>query len=388
MATSNEEARDAMLRRQVGILQLSDQVAVRLMRVLNNSESELREVIEEYLSILTTVNIYSKRGRELVGRLEKAILRTRGKAYAAAQKQLIKELDQIVMAEANAIGTLIQTVLPVEFRVNRPTTRQLRTIARSLTPQGATVERWFEGIAQNEARIVAAEIAAGMARGLGTEQIVRAVLGTKSLQGADGHTATARNQTDALVRTAIVDVVDRVRQEIFNANSDIIDEEQYVATLDSRTTPICRALDGKRFPVGKGPRPPMHWRCRSIRVPVLDGSVLGTRPAKPVTEKILRREYESSNTSLSYREWRKRRIRELVGPVPAATTYQEWLERQSAAFQDEVLGTTRGALFRRGDLALERFVNRATGREWTLAELARREAQAFRDAGLDLRRYR
>lgn len=388
MATSNEEARDAMLRRQVGILQLSDQVAVRLMRVLNNSESELREVIEEYLSILTTVNIYSKRGRELVGRLEKAILRTRGKAYAAAQKQLIKELDQIVMAEANAIGTLIQTVLPVEFRANRPTTRQLRTIARSLTPQGATVERWFEGIAQNEARVVAAEIAAGMARGLGTEQIVRAVLGTKSLQGADGHTATARNQTDALVRTAIVDVVDRVRQEIFNANSDIIDEEQYVATLDSRTTPICRALDGKRFPVGKGPRPPMHWRCRSIRVPVLDGSVLGTRPAKPVTEKILRREYESSNTSLSYREWRKRRIRELVGPVPAATTYQEWLERQSAAFQDEVLGTTRGALFRRGDLALERFVNRATGREWTLAELARREAQAFRDAGLDLRRYR
>lgn len=388
MATSNEEARDAMLRRQVGILQLSDQVAARLLRVLNNSEPELRELIEQYLSVLTTVNIYSKRGREVVARLERAILRTRGKAYSTAQKQLLKELDQIAVSEAQAIGTLVQTVLPVEVNLKKPTTRQLRQIARNLSPRGATIEKWFEGIAANEARLLAAEIAAGMARGLGTEQIVRAVLGTKSMQGADGQTATARNQTDALVRTSIVDVVDRVRQELFNANSDIIDEEQYVATLDSRTTPVCRSLDGKRFPVGQGPRPPMHWRCRSIRVPVIDGSVLGTRPAKPVTEKILRREYESSNTSLSFREWRKRRIRELVGPVPAATTYQEWLERQSAEFQDEVLGATRGALFRRGNLTLERFVNRATGKEWTLADLSRREAEAFRAAGLDIRRYR
>jgi SPP1 gp7 family putative phage head morphogenesis protein len=388
MATSNEEARDAMLRRQVGLLQLSDQVTARLLRILNESEPELRGLIEHYVGLLATVDIYSKRGMALSRRVEQAILSQRGKAYARVSKALVKELDAIAVAEAEAIGTLIQTVLPVEIRLGRPTTRQLRTIARELSPRGATLERWFNGINANEARLLAAQIAAGAAQGQKTSQIVRSVLGTRSMQGADGLTSTARNNTDALVRTAIMDVADRVRQVLFSANEDILDEEQYVATLDSRTTPVCRSLDGKRFPVGTGPRPPMHWRCRSVRVPVFNGTLLGTRPAKPVTEAMLRREYAQANTSLNYRQWKQRRIRELVGPVPAVTTYQDWLARQSEEFQNEVLGETRAELFRDGGLTLERFVNRASGRQWTLAELARRETAAFRSAGLDLRRYR
>lgn len=388
MATSNEEARDAMLRRQVGLLQLSDQVTARLLRILNESEPELRELIEEYVGLLATVNVYSRRGTALAQRLEQAILRQRGKAYNRIAKALAKELDAIAVAEADAIGTLMQTVLPVELRLARPTTRQLRTIARELSPRGASMERWFTGINTNEARLLAAQVAAGAAQGQNTNQIVRTILGTKSMRGADGLTSTARNNTDALVRTSIMDVADRVRQALFTANEDILDEEQYVATLDSRTTPVCRSLDGKRFPVGTGPRPPMHWRCRSVRVPVFNGTLLGTRPAKPVTEAMLRREFQQANTSLNYRQWKQRRIRELVGPVPAVTTYQDWLERQSEEFQNEVLGETRAELFRDGGLTLERFVNRASGRQWTLAELARRETSAFRSAGLDLRRYR
>ena len=72
----------------------------------------------------------------------------------------------------------------------------------------------------------------------------------------------------------------------------------------------------------------------------------------------------------------------MIGRIPAKVTYGEWLARQSVEFQDDVLGVTRGRLFRKGGLKLTKFVSR-TGDEIPLSELARREADAFRAAGLD-----
>jgi hypothetical protein len=69
------------------------------------------------------------------------------------------------------------------------------------------------------------------------------------------------------------------------------------------------------------------------------------------------------------------------GEVPAETTYSEWIAKQSAARQDEVLGPTRGKLFRQGDLAIDRFTN-DKGVFLTLDELRARDAKAFERSGL------
>ena len=78
----------------------------------------------------------------------------------------------------------------------------------------------------------------------------------------------------------------------------------------------------------------------------------------------------------------RRRGRELIGRVPARVTYNQFLMRQSAEFQDNVLGRTRGRLLRQGDLSVDRFVDYNTGRRFTLDELRVREAAAFERAGL------
>lgn len=142
--------------------------------------------------------------------------------------------------------------------------------------------------------------------------------------------------------------------------------------------------------------PPLHFGCRSLRVPVLDQEAVSRRPAKASTERGLLREYarreglEAPTRRVdlprghkgTFDQYARRRVRELTGQVDPGTTYQTWLQRQSAEFQDDVLGTTRARLFRQGGLKLDRFVNRA-GDEIPLAELARRDADAFRAAGLD-----
>ena len=40
-------------------------------------------------------------------------------------------------------------------------------------------------------------------------------------------------------------------------------EYEWVSILDDKTTRICRRLDGKHWPFGKGPLPPAHVGCRS-----------------------------------------------------------------------------------------------------------------------------
>ena len=53
--------------------------------------------------------------------------------------------------------------------------------------------------------------------------------------------------------------------------SGVVDEYQYLATLDNRTSDICRELDGKVFKLSEAQTgvnlPPMHPYCRSTTVP-------------------------------------------------------------------------------------------------------------------------
>ena len=124
------------------------------------------------------------------------------------------------------------------------------------------------------------------------------------------------------------------------------------------------------------------------------------RPARPVTQQMLLREYAQANqlgrvTSYdalprgykgNFNTFSSRRLREMTGTLPAKTTYNEWLRTQSVEFQNDTLGVTKARLYRRGELKLDRFTNRA-GDELTLAQLADREAAAFTAAGLDPAAY-
>lgn len=137
-----------------------------------------------------------------------------------------------------------------------------------------------------------------------------------------------------------------------------IGQELFVATLDANTTPLCQSLDGGVYDVDDGPQPLLHYNCRSIRVPYIDGGAIGDRPATTATMKSL--DGLTGNA-------RRKAAAEMTGRVPARTTYQTWLQGQSKDFQDEVLGPTRGDLFRSG-VKLTQFVDSA-GDQLTLDEL-------------------
>ncbi len=160
-------------------------------------------------------------------------------------------------------------------------------------PNGKVLEKSFRGLAESQADLFAKTVRNGLLTGESTDKIARRLKGRlrfgqpgslRQIAQAGGEvTAVANNQVMALIRTSINQVANETSQQVYKANQDVTKRYRYVATLDSRTSPICRSLDGREFAYGKGPTPPQHFNCRSTTVPIIDYSGLGiSRP--PQTE--------------------------------------------------------------------------------------------------------
>ena len=98
----------------------------------------------------------------------------------------------------------------------------------------------------------------------------------------------------------------------------------YNSILDAKTSSVCRTLHGRRYIWGEGrnPVPPMHYNCRSSIVPYFKGEP-----------------------------------NELDG-----VNYYDWLKKQPASVQDEVLGVTLGRAFRNSGITPEQFRKASTNR--------------------------
>ena len=246
-----------------------------------------------------------------------------------------------------------------------PATFQL-TAAQGTTitlPNGKVLEKSFRGLAESQADLFAKTVRNGLLTGESTDKLARRLKGRlrfgqpgslRQIAQAGGEvTAVANHQVMAMVRTSINQVANASSQQVYEANQDVTKRYRYVATLDSRTSAICQALDGQEFDYGKGPTPPQHFNCRSTTVPLIDYEGLGIPPPKPG----------------------KRRSSD--GLVPANQTYGQWLSNQSKAVKADVLGPEKVPYFNRlsrkygPTKAIRKFVSQ-DGSELTLDQLKRR----------------
>lgn len=103
---------------------------------------------------------------------------------------------------------------------------------------------------------------------------------------------------------------------------------RFMATLDLRTSAVCRQLDGKTFLVeeanaGKN-LPPMHPFCRSITVPVVSDRP-GTRWARdPVTGKSM-----TVPADMTYAQWYEKYVEKNGGVIRGAHSPKDKVDNQA-----------------------------------------------------------
>ena len=233
-------------------------------------------------------------------------------------------------------------------------------------PNGEVLTKAFRGIATDQAERFSQVVRNGLLTGETTPSIAKRLVGqlqfgeqartARQLAAAGGElTAMADNQIMSLVRTSINQVANSASMAVYEANQDISKKYRYIATLDSRTSSICRALDNREFEYGKGPTPPQHFGCRSTIVAVIDPDIL---PPSTIAKRA-----------------------SADGPVPINTSYGQWLKDQPLKTQQDVLGASKVPYFNRlvdkygAKDAMAKLV-RDDGAELTLEQLRKRYGPA------------
>ena len=342
----NDDLLDALTRHQVYLQRLSSGIVRKILALLDRSD---RRIVARLLE--DDVSALSRARQEALLRDVRRIIES---VYEDATGALQIEIEGLAEYEGGYQLDLFRRVVPVDLETVTPGAEQIIAAVNSRPFQGKLLREAWRELSASAFRQVRDVIRAGFVEGRTTEQIVRDLRGTRANGNRDGILSKTRRDVEAVTRTALNHTANTAREYIYERNEDLIKGVRWNATLDSRTTPVCMARDGKVYGLGKGPRPPAHYNCRSSTSPVLKSwRELG---------------FDADDLPAGTRA-------SMNGQVPADQDYDAWLRKQPREFQDDVLGERKAALFRSG-VKVDRFVDRK-GREFTLGELRRREREAW-----------
>jgi SPP1 gp7 family putative phage head morphogenesis protein len=345
---------DAATRRQVMVQRVSRGITSEL-------EGLLEEMREEIVGRISDAGTEFQRARlgSLLSSVDSIIS---GKAEAISES-LREQITEFTSDELDFQKQTLDQVIdgttaePNADQVLSAVTGESTSLVQGDQKQSVTIEQMVGVLAGANRKELKNVISAGFIAGDTTSQITQRV--SQKIRGR------SRAQVRAVVQTSLNHAASVARQKFAERNKDILGGEKYVATLDSSTTVTCAGLDGNIYEVGVGPRPPLHYNCRSLRVAVpREDSVLsgleGTRPAVGA---------------------------EGVEQVSSRKTFSGWLGQQPAEFKREFFGKFKDGdakykLFEQGGLDAKDFID-PDGVAMSLQELREKNPLAWQRANIE-----
>lgn len=257
----------------------------RIMAVLKRLEKELVEKLK-LIDPTAPLQLSYRQKRQI--RLLKETRETIATAYRDMSKVSGKGLRGLAEIESDWAKHAVNGSVGFEMLTTSLTKEQLRAIASDTLIRGARSSEWWSRQSKTLQNAFADEVRTGMAAGESIQDMVRRIRGRATgrrhkywdpitgkshwyVEFKDGIMDTSTRNASALVRTSVQQVAAQARNEMYNANADIIKGIQQLSTLDSDTTVICVAyagaswdlehkpINGTTLEYGTGV--PRHWNC-------------------------------------------------------------------------------------------------------------------------------
>lgn len=273
-----------------------------------DTQRKLRAAIE------TAQDLYSTAHEEMRQVTQKGARR----AALTRTQQLTSMFTEEAVRPAGLVAQFV-TLSPVQIR---------EVVARPFF--GWELHRWTEWHAVRDAATIDRELRASYLAGEGAADTARRLRRVTDM---------TRNESMVTARTAIQSASNQAAGELFQRNASVLSGVRWVATLDDRTCRQCGPLDGARYPLDEGPRPPIHPQCRCVMAPIVRPGILpGSEPDVP--------------------KWSQWITGEFGGLSEAAVRNR----------QRRVLGPGAAELLQSGAVAVSDFIT-PSGRRRTVAEL-------------------
>lgn len=276
-----------VLKNAVRLTRTEKRFALTVQRAILGMRSELVALIAQMPSADTIHRASAQRKIEQLLAKSDVIIK---QAYQDLHLATAKDL--IALAHEQGLTTT-QVMMDLAKLSNSPNTAtafslpsraSVRSLLTASPVQGKTMREWWGTQSASLRDRFQTQIRLGLINGESIGQMTARVIGGQGIEGTTmrGILRATVAQGEALVRTAVNEFANAAAQLTYEENKEVLVGFEYVATLDERTTDICRALDGKVFKIGdpKAKSPPQHWGCRSTTVPVLNYKKLNLNAPK------------------------------------------------------------------------------------------------------------
>lgn len=260
--STDQHLHDLQVQHALHVLGYSNSLQRDVLSFLNDLEKDSLEILAARMAT-TNMKGYDP-GPKATARKEEMIAEIRALtkgAYDKTHAHIERELIGLAGSESEFANKAINKVAKANVASKLPSPQRLKSIVTEKPLHGKILKPWLDGMGAGTAANVEQQIRLGLGAGEGIDKIVARVTGTEGFGGS-------RNSARAMVRTAVSAVSNAAQQETWEANSDVVTGWRFVATLDSRTTLICANQDGREYPLGEGPIPPLHVACRSVTIAV------------------------------------------------------------------------------------------------------------------------
>lgn len=256
-----------------------------------NLSSELEKIVKDYQQAKSkkansrTISNIIIRGKEKIE-----------KSYKLIKSKVIKETIDIGKVEDNFTAGIINRIVTGDSSINfvsKPVENSIiSNAANNLIIEGAPQSEWWSRQANSFKGKFSDIIQDSFQRNLTLDETVRRIRGTKENQYKDGIIEIRKHQANALARTSIASIANKIREETFLANSDVISGAELLVMLDGRTSDICLSYAGSAWENVKGEWvtvkgdkdyrvPPFHFQCFiDPQTPIL--CAYGHKPIKDI----------------------------------------------------------------------------------------------------------
>lgn len=367
--------------------------AIDLARVEAGSVKAVESFLGELEGDLTAIVVKGdlKPGKkERVERVIKSAQDAIGKTYSAVQADQADTLKAVAKTSDKIAAKSMNAAVGVDVFNPILTESQLTSLVKDRNVFGASSGEWWKGQDAALRDKFAKQMRQGYALGEDVDSLARRIRGTKANGYTDGIMKASRREAQALARSSVQTVSNAARLKSFEGMGAMLKGIEWISTLDTRTTPICKALDGLQWsfpdlkPKGHGkafPGPTAHWNCRSTQTPVVASwDDLAGKKLAALDNATLQARVEEKLKKKGWSDERVAKVKvkaraSMDGQVSRKMDFEAWLKSKPQSFQRKTLGPSRFALWQAGKITTRDLTDQ-DNRPLTVAEL-----EAAIDAG-------
>jgi hypothetical protein len=289
MTSVNELMQSEAIRHQTEIRKYTNAEVLKILAVLNRADRRMLAELAERLERMSPATFTMERLEAMLT----SVRMLSAEATRQAQGEFGADLRDFVSYEAEYQTMMLTAHVPVQVSIAAVNAEAAYAAAMARPFQGVLLRDVWQDLDARKMKIVRQTIAQGFVESKTTDQVIRELRGTRAKGYADGLLEAPRKEVEAVVRTALSHTAGMVQDRAAEANADIIKAVKWSATLDLRTSKICRPRDGKLYhpvthkPIGHdmqwlGGPGRAHWRA------VVRGTPIRTkRGLVPVEEVVV-----------------------------------------------------------------------------------------------------